>query len=371
MCSDSSGTNKKKFCIFCSSFILGFLFIFAFSALNFVKGNNNLNDTKKLQLISCNNVPVIDSNHPDVIASENISGFETGQVVKINGVYHMFVNEMFNRPHRDLRIAYWTSNNAENWKRESTLINSLYERSPSNPRSEVWCTGVEFNENENAWNIFYVAYRSGDAEKGEIARSDYSGRIWRAKSVIPGIEGIKGPYADMGIVLQPDENSQNWEGQQAVASFNPYKVEDKWYAMYDGHNYIPMSGWPTGLAVSNQLEGPWVRMAEHNNPLTIVDEFMENPIVSKLKNGSYMAVFDSFGDQEIGYSLSADGINWDKETRVKVQFENNIWAKEGDHSMRTPLCAIEEDNGSFTVIYTALMKDKKFYAIGKCTLTWK
>ena len=69
----------------------------------------------------------------------------------------------------------------------------------------------------------------------------------------------------------------------------------------------------------------------------IVDEFMENPVVSKLKNGKYLAVFDSFGDQEIGYSLSEDGINWSKETRVKVQSEGKEWAEDGDHSMRTPL----------------------------------
>ncbi|MFO7658758.1 MAG: hypothetical protein R6W78_16985 [Bacteroidales bacterium] len=80
-----------------------------------------------------------------------------------------------------------------------------------------------------------------------------------------------------------------------------------------------------------------------------------------------------FGDQEIGYSLSNDGINWEKETRVKVQYGDDIWAEDGDHAMRTPLCAIEEDDGTFTVVYTAMMKNNgaKFYAIGKCSLAWK
>lgn len=317
--------------------------------------------------------PVIGPDHPDVITSGNLSGFETGQVVRYSGVYHMFVNEMFGRPHRDLRVSHWTSADAVNWKRLATIVNSIPGRSATNPRSEVWCTAVKFNEDEDAWNIFYVAYRAGDKEKGEQPQSDYAGRIWRAKSVLKGLEGIDGPYADMGIVLQPDAESQAWEGQQAVACFNPYKVKDNWYAFYDGHNHVPRGGWPSGLATASNLNGPWKRMPEGINPVPIVDEFMENPVVSKLRNGKFLAVFDSFGNQEIGYSISENGVDWSKETRIKVQSGQNLWAKDGDHAMRTPLCAIEEDDGTFTIIYTALMNldNRTFYAIGKCSVAWK
>ena len=86
-----------------------------------------------------------------------------------------------------------------------------------------------------------------------------------------------------------------------------------------------------------------------------------------------MMVFDSFGDQQIGYSLSPDGVQWAKETRVKVQEKENKWAEYGDHFTRTPLCAIEEDTGTFTVVYTAMMlvNGKRFYAVGKCVLAWQ
>lgn len=326
-----------------------------------------------LTMISEHQGPVIGNTHLDVVASKNRSGFETGEIIKINGVYHMFVNEMFERTHRDMRISYWTSEDAVNWKRKSTIVESIPGRTSSNPRSEVWVTGVDFNEEENAWNIFYVAYRCGDKAKGEIERTDYTGRIWRAKSVILGKDGIAGPYADMDVVLEPDENSQPWEGQQAVASFNPYQVNDIWYSAYDGHNHIPKGGWPTGLATAKKLSGPWTRMPETINPLNIVDVFMENAVITKMKNGSYLMVFDSYGDQEIGYSTSKDGVNWEKETRIKIQSENNKWALDGDHYTRTPLCAIEENDGTFTVIYTAALKkdDKLFYAVGKCSLAWK
>ena len=364
------------FRIFCSRLnhrILTIGLIFITIGASLFAQKDRLVQSRKLVLISEHQGPVVGPNHADVLSSNNHSGFETGQVVKINGVYHMFVNEMFGRPHRDMRIAYWTSDDAVDWKRQTTLVESIPGRSPSNPRSEVWVTGVEYNEEEDAWNIFYVAYRSGDEEKGEIQRSDYEGKIWRAKSVIKGGEGIAGPYADMGIILQPDENSQSWEGQQAVATFNPYKAGDMWYAFYDGHNYIPRGPWPVGMATAPKLSGPWVRMPEDHNPVPIAEEFAENPQVTELRDGGYLTVFDSFGDHEIGYSLSSDGIHWSPEVRIKVQTPDNLWAEPGDHAMRTPLCAIEEDNGTFTVIYTARMKidDKKFYAIGKCTLAWQ
>lgn len=329
---------------------------------------------RSLKLLSEHQGPVIGPEHPDVIASKNQSGFETGQLIKHDGVYHMFVNEMFGRPHRQLRCSHWSSPDAVNWKRQSTLVDSIPGRSHANLRSEVWLTGVEFNKAEGFWNIFYVAYRSGDGNKGEHPGADYEGRIWRARSTLKGPDGIAGPYKDVEIVLQPDENTQDWEGEQAVDSFNPYKVGDKWYAFYGGHYHKERPEgwrWPVGLAVADKLSGPWKRMPEGFNPVPIVETFAENPVVSKLPDGRYLAVFDSLGPREIGYSLSQDGVTWPLETRFTVQTGDNQWAGDGDHHMRTPLCAIREDDGTFTVIYTARMKDKKFWGVGKCTLGWE
>lgn len=335
--------------------------------------NAHKTESKVLTLVSENQGPVIGVDHPDVLVSINRSGFETGEVVKLNGVYHMFVNEMFGRAHLDMRISYWTSTDAVSWKRQATVRESIPGRTATNLRSEVWLTAVKYNDEEDAWNIFYVAYRAGDSTKGEIQGSDYAGRIWRAKSVVKGREGIAGPYADMAIVLQPDSASQPWEGQQAVASFSPYRAGHQWFAIYDGHYHTPRGAWPDGMAFAQQLSGPWTRMPEGFNPLNIVDTFAENHVVSRLKDGRYFMVFDSLGDQEIGYSTSYDGVHWNHETRVKVQSPKNLWALPGDHALRTPLCAIEEDDGTLTVIYTAMMKvnNKNFYALGKCSLAWQ
>jgi hypothetical protein len=59
--------------------------------------------------------------------------------------------------------------------------------------------------------------------------------------------------------------------------------------------------------------------------------------------------------------------------RVKVQSADKVWVLPGDHLTRTPLCAIEEQDGTFTVVYTAALKmdNRNFYAIGKCVLEWR
>jgi hypothetical protein len=325
----------------------------------------------KLVVLSEHQGPVIGPDHPDVKASGNRSGFETGHLVKHKGIYHMFVNEMFGQHHIDMRVSHWSSPDAINWKRQSTVVDRVPGRSHKNHRSEVWLTGVKYNEDEEAWNIFFVSYRGGNQKAGESYGLDYEGRIWRAQSMVKGPDGIAGPYEDVEVVLQPDEHTQAWEGQQAVDSFNPYQVGDKWYAFYGGHYHHPRGPWPVGLAVAEKLSSPWKRMPEDFNPVPIVETFIENPVVSKLPDGRYLAIFDSLGNRQIGYSLSEDGITWPPETRLTVQSGGNQWAGGADHDMRTPLCAVREDDGTFTVIYTAKMQKKEFWAVGKCTLGWK
>jgi hypothetical protein len=114
-------------------------------------------------------------------------------------------------------------------------------------------------------------------------------------------------------------------------------------------------------------------MPEGINPVPIAEVFLENPQVTELEEGGHLAVFDSFGDQEIGYSISNDGIHWSPEIRIRVQAADNLWSEAGDHSMRTPLCVIEEDDGTFTVLYTAKMNrdGEPFYALGKSSLGWQ
>ena len=48
------------------------------------------------------------------------------------------------------------------------------------------------------------------------------------------------------------------------------------------------------------------------NPLPIERVFIENPVVTKLENRTYVAVYDTDVNfpNAIGYSLSMDGVHW-------------------------------------------------------------
>jgi hypothetical protein len=343
--------------------------------------------------------PVIGKDHPDVMASSNRTGFETGEVVLQDGIYYMFVGEMFDQAHQDMRAALWKSKNGTDWTRVCTLKNSLlHDQSPVNMKKEVWITGAEFNETENRWNIFYIAYTGGIRQYQEPERTrtrDYYGRVFRAVSIYPGREGIEGPYEDVDIIMYPewaepknlegqqhlsikivDENPGTvWEGQQAIASFSPYQIADgSWMSFIGGHWHEPrQKKWIVGMAHSEHLSGPWERSHELS-PSPLTDSFSENPIVTRLADGRYIAVFDCHmekGDPQdvttdanaIGYSISEDGKHWPRRKVLNV-LPNQDWAS----LMRTPMGLLPEGDNVFRVYYTCKQKEPNgegdFYPIG-------
>jgi hypothetical protein len=123
-----------------------------------------------------------------------------------------------------------------------------------------------------------------------------------------------------------------------------------WYAFYGtGHTEkLPISSWQVGLAWAPALAGPWERCTKLN-PLKIEKVFIENPIVTALPDGTYVAVYDNHGEHSIGYAFSADGTTWTSGRSLIVQRDRGVWACE----IRTPLGLVEESDGSFTLFYTA------------------
>ncbi|MCX6973491.1 MAG: hypothetical protein NTZ94_04165 [Verrucomicrobia bacterium] len=307
--------------------------------------------------------PVIDADHPD--SKDNKYGFEGGSVVKLDGVYYLFTSEMAGDPFWvRMRLAIWTSPNGIEWKRVSTI-----KETSGKPRAETglpyesfWSPMPIFNDADNRWELFHVAYDRGGAT---------GGRIWRTTSTIQGRAGIVGPYKDVGIILQPDAESQKWEGRQGTASFFPYRVKDRWLAFYCSHGGAP--GWQVGLAEAPALTGPWKRRVE-GNPLPIEPVFNENPIVTRIGD-LYVAVYDSdvvnppkntyYKEKtSVGYSTSTDGIHWAKGGRIVVQPPGSAnWSVD----IRTPLGLIDEGNDTFTLCYTAENK-KRFWPVSMITL---
>lgn len=312
----------------------------------------------------------------------NQGGFEGGTVVKINGTYHMFPTERIGEQgvpsYHDrvkTRIGYWTSPDAIKWTRQHTILESsgvyalTHEDNPMNDRrSAIWSYNAIFSKEKNRWYGFYLAYTTDK----DISPNHSFGRIWRCESTVEGIEGIGGPYRDMGIMIEPGLDSQLWEGRQGVASFFPFQVEGGWNAFISGAYPFqtkadyPLRGgadkeaWYVGLANSKALEGPWTRMSEQVNPLTeIYPRFVENPIVSRLPNGLYIAIFDGGPEylklpNKIAYTLSKDGLNWSEARYIALDAKIAKWWM----VMRTPLCLIDEGNNVYTMVFTAWVHDQ-------------
>ena len=295
---------------------------------------------------------VIDSNSPG--AEEVEHGFEGGSVIKLNGRYHLFTTEMLRGPWAvKTRLAYWRSPDRVHWKRVSTLYESSGEFTGKDPRASLWAPMPIYNAPAGRWDLFYVAYRCAPSTKTEW-RGNFEGRIWRAVSEQPGKDGIGGPYKDVGVILQPDAQSQPWEGLQGTDSFFPYQAGARWLGFYGSANseHLPMEHWRVGLVQAPALPGPWKRM-QGVNPVTLEKRFAENPIVTRLEDGYYVAVYDN--DLEypntIGctWSSPGDGVHWAAGKPILVQPKGKgFWAD----VVRTPLGLIAEGNGKYTVFYT-------------------
>lgn len=101
------------------------------------------------------------------------------------------------------------------------------------------------------------------------------------------------------------------------------------------------------------------------NPIDSTN-FAENPIVSQLEDGVYIAIVDG-GPwvNKMGYLLSWDGIHWSKVRHIEIEPTVKRWW--GD--MRTPLSLIKEADNTYTMFFTAY-KDRpdKFGMLSKLTL---
>ena len=298
--------------------------------------------------------PLLTSESPG--ADGNKYGFEGGTVIRLRDGYHLFTSEMTGDPRWvKMKLAHWRSGDGKEWKRISTIRESSGNFTGKDPRAAIWSPMPVYNEGRGMWMIHYIGYKSRP-DSGGIWLANYEGRVFRLASKTTGREGIDGPYHDAGLIMEPGIDSDPFEGLQGTDSFFPYRAGGKYYAFYGSARtqHLPITLWQLGLASADGLEGPWKRCSALN-PVDLGMSFTENPVVTRLDNGLYVAVvdagYDSTGFQRsaFGYFYSSDGINWSKEQLC--QLENKVprwWTM-----MRTPLCLIRENDGTYTVFYTA------------------
>ena len=316
----------------------------------------------KIEVLSCRDTVL----NPRSPGCEDIKyGFEGGRVVKVGGAYHLITSEMVGDPlWVNMRTGHWKSADGVTWKRVGTLRQSDGDTTGKSQNAAPWGPMVVYVAEDSLWHLVYVNYRS----KPECR--NYDGVIQHAVSGVAGINGIDGPYTDTNELLRYDVDPDPWEGLQGVDSFFPYRIKDRWYGLYGSatiENWGKGCKWNIGLATSDRIEGPWKRMSELN-PVDSTN-FAENPIVSQLDNGAYIAIVDG-GPwvNKMGYLLSWDGLHWSKVRHIEIEPTVKRWW--GD--MRTPLSLIKEPDGTYTMFFTAYRDlPRKFGMLSKLTLRLK
>jgi hypothetical protein len=312
----------------------------------------------KLEVVSCAD-SILNPKSPDC---EDIKyGFEGGRVVKLGNTYHMITAEMAGDPMCvNMRIGHWESQDGLAWKRIGTVRQSDGDFTGSSQLAAPWGPMVVFVNEDNRWHLVYCNYKS----KPEWW--NYDGVIQHAVSEVEGINGIGGPYKDTNELMRYDVNPDPWEGLQGVDSFFPYKIGDTWYGFYGSATLEKKQDckWNIGLAKAENIAGPWKRMSELN-PIDSL-HFAENPIVFQLDNGVYIAIVDG-GPwvNKMGYILSWDGIHWSKVRHIELEPTVKRWWA----ATRTPLSLIKEQDGTYTMFWTAFRDHpRRFGMLSRLTL---
>ncbi|KAA6342462.1 hypothetical protein EZS27_009792 [termite gut metagenome] len=317
----------------------------------------------RFELISCVDT-ILHRNIPD--CQDIRYGFEGGRVVKVGNTYHWITAEMVGDPlWVNMRLGHWTSFNGIDWQRQSTICSSDGDYTGTSQRASVFGPMTVFVEEDNRWHLVYVCYKAKPNEPN-IFWCNYDGIIQHAVSKTEGIDGIGGPYEDKNVLMRYNDHPDSWEGLQGTDSFFPYKIGNKWYALYGSATTQDLANcqWLTGLAQADRIEGPWKRISKYN-PVNL-NGFAENPIVMQLENGVYIAIVDGgHGENKLGYTLSWDGINWSMLRYFKIEPAVKRWWS----ATRTPLSLIKENDGTYTLFFTAFKPDKngRFGALSKLT----
>jgi hypothetical protein len=293
---------------------------------------------------------VYQSNSPDLInqsskgSADNKYGLEDGVVVRTqNGSFFMVSAEMHADPKWvAMRLGVWKSADGYSWSRHLTLRQSSGTTDGTDPHAASWGPFFVYDPSDDHWVLSYVAYRSGGSNYSGWT-TNYDGTIYAAPATSAGDAGLMSDFGDGAdwrsndkILLEPD-NFGEWyrcQGLQGTDSMYPYQLADGSWAAIVGTSHQEASWqppshdagkWPVSLATAPALKGPWTRL----NPdapsqpadapcLNLTNGYTENPIVSRLPSGEYLAVFDDLAAQGVGFAraCSADGLTWDRDAEV-------------------------------------------------------
>ena len=287
------------------------------------------------------------------------TSFEGGTVIRTETGLHLFTTDT-SRGIVNTSLVYYHSPSVEG---NSTFrfvrqVVCCSEGVMTGHRASLWAPMPVWDGATDYWRLFYVQYSSSiPAQNSSGWFFNYDGQIASAISAVKGMNGIGGPYSapvdGPAVVLEPDADSQSWEGLQGTDSISPpYLLRDNktWAAWYGSaqtqipKNQRPRGIWWNGLATTPKLGDRFVRRL----PLAKVNlngGGSENPVVTFLpQHGVYFALFDDlFAEAKgFGFSYSVDGLEWKTPAAV-------VTVPGGS---RTPMALMLEDDGSLSVFYS-------------------
>lgn len=285
------------------------------------------------------------------------TAFEGGTILKMTSGLHLFTTDISQG--LNTTLVYYHAPPANGSKtvyqafqfvRKIVCCSSATSDGHDN-RASLWAPMPVFDKLISRWRLFYVQYRSGGSNCTGWCWN-WHGEIVSTVSVVEGLDGIGGPYENpartlhmnsselVDVVLRPDSDSQNWEGEQGTDSLSPpYLLRDgkTWAAFYGSaktelcppvtriltQNVSQQFNndycyWNVGLVTTSTLGSDFRRQL----PTSLVNlngGYAENPIVTYLaQKDVYVAVFDDLRNQNTGFgvSWSKDGLNWSLSSEV-------------------------------------------------------
>jgi hypothetical protein len=290
-------------------------------------------------------VPVI--NRATAAAFGVLGGFETGNVIKENGAYHMFYGEKGSATTYPWKmgwttaIGHWTAAAAAGpWSRLETVIDR-----------GMWSTFPWFDAQADRWKVFYC---------------NETDRTTRTAT---------GSVAGRGSIAAPQ--NWTWTDKAHAPSAPTYSISNPFKANDGSWNvFLDWGMFGVSLAWAKTIQGPFVVDPPTNNNTTVLIDkslavnslkhnWIENPAVTALPasgggGGQFVAMFDwvQGGGQRpgtplpyLGFSWSADGKLWPAEhgelVSVRRHGDQPVWSD----LVRTPTSLIPEDDGTYTLFY--------------------
>jgi hypothetical protein len=185
--------------------------------------------------------------HPNSIISRPL---EDPYVVFHDGIYHLFAEDKFDVPFRNIRK--YSSFDGANWSDDGDIFDVIPGGEPIGWESQDVSSPIVWIEDQD-WYMLYEGRGNGGGKIG-LARS-IDGFNWTRESPIPVFgNGTPGSWDDLQVV--PDDL---------------LIIQDEYYMIYHGYSNLTAPYWMVGIAVSKDLH-TWDRILER--PLAEVNTLM-------------------------------------------------------------------------------------------------